>query len=158
MMGLRSEILSILQAHLQEFMEYQRKGPHQGFWRLKANLTIPDENTIVKMVKPEDVVLTESMQVGQQQLLDAGYSANTDEGDDEQATIVKAKDGTPLTITQQLAPWMTTKNVLQAAQHKAMLKLYGEGDPTGRGEAFSYLKVSMKDVFVREGEKKPGSM
>ena len=109
------------------------------------------------MVKPEDVVLTESMQVGQQQLLDAGYSANTDEGDDEQATIVKAKDGTPLTITQQLAPWMTTKNVLQAAQHKAMLKLYGEGDPTGRGEAFSYLKVSMKDVFVREGEKKPGS-
>ncbi|CAG7847620.1 Putative transcription initiation factor TFIID 111 kDa subunit AltName: Full=TAFII-111; AltName: Full=TBP-associated factor 111 kDa [Serendipita indica DSM 11827] len=145
-----------LKAHLQEFMEYQRKGPHQGFWRLKPNLTIPDESTIVKMVKPEDVVLTESMQVGQQQLLDAGYSADTNEADDEQATIVKAKDGTPLTITQQLAPWMTTKNVLQAAQHKAMLKLYGEGDPTGRGEAFSYLKVSMKDVFVREGEKKPG--
>ncbi|KIM19627.1 hypothetical protein M408DRAFT_334323 [Serendipita vermifera MAFF 305830] len=145
-----------LKAHLQEFMEYQRKGPHQGFWRLKQNLVIPDESSIVKMVKPEDVVLTESMQVGQQQLLDAGYSANTDEADDEQATIVKAKDGTPLTITQQLAPWMTTKNVLQAAQHKAMLKLYGEGDPTGRGEAFSYLKVSMKDVFVREGEKKPG--
>ena len=138
-------------------MEYQRKGPHQGFWRLKPNLAIPDESTIVKMVKPEDVVLTESMQVGQQQLLDAGYSADTNEADDEQATIVKAKDGTPLTITQQLAPWMTTKNVLQAAQHKAMLKLYGEGDPTGRGEAFSYLKVSMKDVFVREGEKKPGS-
>ncbi|PVF94488.1 hypothetical protein CPB86DRAFT_876346 [Serendipita vermifera] len=145
-----------LKAHLQEFMEYQRKGPHQGFWRLKGNLQIPDESSIVKMVKPEDVVLAESMQVGQQQLLDAGYSANTEEADDEQATIVKAKDGTPLTITQQLAPWMTTKNVLQAAQHKAMLKLYGEGDPTGRGEAFSYLKVSMKDVFVREGEKKPG--
>ncbi|KAG8834348.1 hypothetical protein FRC17_009116 [Serendipita sp. 399] len=145
-----------LKAHLQEFMEYQRKGPHQGFWRLKPNLNIPDESSIVKMVKPEDVVLAESMQVGQQQLLDAGYSADTGDPDDEQATIVKAKDGTPLTITQQLAPWMTTKNVLQAAQHKAMLKLYGEGDPTGRGEAFSYLKVSMKDVFVREGEKKPG--
>ena len=39
----------------------------------------------------------------------------------------------------------------------AMLKLYGEGDPTGRGEAFSYLKVSMKDVFVKQGEKKPES-
>src|SRR5258706_2425183 len=138
-------------------MEYQRKGLHQGYWRLKGNLTIPDEAAIVKMVKPEDVALTESMQVGQQQLLDAGFSGTTDDADDEQATIVKAKDGTPLTITQQLAPWMTTKNVLQAAQQKAMLKLYGEGDPTGRGEAFSYLKVSMKDVFVKQGEKKPES-
>lgn len=28
----------------------------------------------------------------------------------------------------------------------------GEGDPTGRGEAFSFIRVSMKDIFVKAGE------
>ena len=52
----------------------------------------------------------------------------------------------------KLAPWITTKNFLQATQAKAMLRLHGEGDPTGRGEAFSFIRVSMKDIFVRAGE------
>lgn len=32
-----------------------------------------------------------------------------------------------------------------------MLKLYGEGDPSGRGEAFSFLKTSMKGGFRAQG-------
>ena len=37
-------------------------------------------------------------------------------------------------------------------QTNAMLKLHGEGDPTGRGEGFSFIRISMKDIFLKAGE------
>ena len=125
-------------------MEYHRRGPHQGFWRLKPGWTIPTDAEMLKMVIPEHVVLSESMQVGQRHLHDAGYgkAEEAEEGGDE----------SKLSIEQQLAPWITTKNFIHATQAKAMLKLHGEGDPTGRGEAFSFVRVSMKEIFVRAGE------
>jgi transcription initiation factor TFIID subunit 1, fungi type len=125
-------------------MEYHRRGPHQGFWRLKSNWTVPSDADMLKMVGPEQVVLTESMQVGQRHLQDAGYSQAADaaEGDDQ----------SNLSVKQQLAPWITTKNFLFATQAKAMLRLHGDGDPTGRGEAFSFIRISMKDIFVKAGE------
>jgi hypothetical protein len=124
-------------------MEYHRRGPHQGFWRLKPTWIIPSDADMLKMVGPEQVVLTESMQVGQRHLQDAGYSqmADSAEGDE-----------TNLSVEQQLAPWITTKNFLFATQAKAMLRLHGDGDPTGRGEAFSFIRISMKDIFVKAGE------
>lgn len=124
-------------------MEYHRRGPHQGFWRLKDFVTIPSDADMLKMVTPEQVVLSESMQVGMRHLQDAGYGG---------AETTKDEDESKLSIEQQLAPWITTKNFLQATQAKAMLRLHGEGDPTGRGEAFSFIRVSMKDIFVRAGE------
>jgi transcription initiation factor TFIID subunit 1, fungi type len=125
-------------------MEYHRRGPHQGFWRLKQGITIPTDAEMLKMVNPEQVVLMESMQVGQRHLQDLGYSgaAEVDEGGDESG----------LSIEQQLAPWITTKNFLFATQAKAMLRLHGDGDPSGRGEAFSFIRISMKDIFVKAGE------
>ena len=33
-----------------------------------------------------------------------------------------------------------------------MLQLHGEGDPTGRGEAFSCIRISMKEIFVGADE------
>ena len=128
---------------MQEFMEYHRRGPHQGFWRLKASWTIPSDTDMLKMVTPEQVVLSESMQVGQRHLQDSGYSYNGEVAEEDEGN---------LSIEQQLAPWITTKNFLFATQAKAMLKLHGEGDPTGRGEAFSFIRVSMKDIFVKAGE------
>lgn len=122
-------------------MEYHRRGPHQGFWRLKANWNIPSDAEMLKMVGPEQVVLTESMQVGQRHLQDLGYSQAVEDGDDSN-----------LSVEQQLAPWITTKNFLFATQAKAMLRLHGDGDPTGRGEAFSFIRISMKDIFVKAGE------
>ncbi|KAI0308313.1 TAF1 transcription initiation factor TFIID subunit TAF1 [Multifurca ochricompacta] len=103
-----------MRQRLKEFMEYHRRGPHQGFWRLKPNWVVPSKAEMLKMVGPEQIVLSESM--------------------------------------QQLAPWITTKNFIFATQAKAMLRLHGEGDPTGRGEAFSFIRVSMKDIFVKAGE------
>ncbi|KAH9835861.1 atypical/TAF1 protein kinase [Rhodofomes roseus] len=132
-----------MRQRLKEFMEYHRRGPHQGFWRLKGTWTIPSDIDMLKMVTPEQVVLSESMQVGQRHLQDAGYSFNGEVAEDDEGN---------LSIEQQLAPWITTKNFLFATQAKAMLRLHGEGDPTGRGEAFSFVRVSMKDIFVKAGE------
>jgi transcription initiation factor TFIID subunit 1 len=133
----------VMMPAFQEFMEYHRRGPHQGFWRLKASWTIPSDADMLKMVGPEQVVLSESMQVGQRHLQDAGYS---------QVADVAEGDESNLSVEQQLAPWITTKNFLFATQAKAMLRLHGDGDPTGRGEAFSFIRISMKDIFVKAGE------
>ncbi|KAL0578462.1 hypothetical protein V5O48_003511 [Marasmius crinis-equi] len=132
-----------MRQRLKEFMEYHRRGPHQGFWRLKPDLTIPTDAEMLKMVDPEAVVLQESMQVGQRHLHDSGYGETTVDYDQDQ---------TKLSVEQQLAPWITTKNFLYATQAKAMLKLHGDGDPSGRGEAFSFIRISMKDIFVKAGE------
>jgi transcription initiation factor TFIID subunit 1 len=84
------------------------------------------------------------MQVGQQHLHDTGYSNDADEDNDDDA------DGE--SFEQQMAPWRTTRNFMMASQGKAMLKLHGEGDPTGRGEGFSFIKTSMKGGFKAIGE------
>lgn len=136
-----------MRQRLKEFMEYHRRGPHQGFWRLKASVTIPTDAEMLKLVGPEQVVLMESMQVGQRHLQDLGYSQTADvEGEEE------GEGESKLSIEQQLAPWITTKNFLYATQAKAMLRLHGDGDPSGRGEAFSFIRISMKDIFVKAGE------
>ncbi|KAH8990178.1 TAF1 transcription initiation factor TFIID subunit TAF1 [Lactarius hatsudake] len=119
-------------------------GPYSSFWRLKPNWVVPSKAEMLKMVGPEQIVLSESMQVGQRHLQDAGYSGTQDTGGDD--------DDSHLSIEQQLAPWITTKNFIFATQAKAMLRLHGDGDPTGRGEAFSFIRVSMKDIFVKAGE------
>ncbi|KAI6153774.1 TAF1 transcription initiation factor TFIID subunit TAF1 [Pisolithus tinctorius] len=134
-----------MRQRLKEFMEYHRRGPHQGFWRLKPTTIVPSESDMLKMVGPEQVVLMESMQVGQRHLQDSGYTQTADVDGDEEGE-------SKLSIEQQLAPWITTKNFLFATQAKAMLRLHGEGDPTGRGEAFSFIRISMKDIFVKAGE------
>ena len=67
-------------------MEYHRRGPHQGFWRLKEGIIIPPDQDMLKMVTPEQVVLSESMQVGQRHLQDAGYGQAADSAKDDDET------------------------------------------------------------------------
>lgn len=129
---------------LKDFMEYVRRGQNQGFWMMKTESKGFEE--VMREVKPEDVVLSEAMLVGQRHLLDAGYGKGGEEVD------MNEEDESKMDIEQQLAPWITTKNFLNATQNKAMLKLHGEGDPTGRGEGYNFVRVSMKDIFLREGE------
>lgn len=126
-------------------MEFVRKGDNQGFWMIKGTVHIPNEQEMLKMAEPEMVCLAESMQVGLRALQDAGYADGAEEGG-------AGDDDSKLDIEQQLAPWITTKNFVNANANKAMLKLHGDGDPTGRGEAFSFLRTSMKDIFLRAGE------
>lgn len=135
-----------MRQRMKEFMEYHRRDKDQGFWKLKPDHVPPTEADLQSKLPPEHVCLIEAMQAGQRHLLDAGYTKTAEGYDDEN------QDESKMDIEQLLAPWITTKNFLHATQGKAMLKLYGEGDPSGRGEAFSFLRVSMKDVFIRAGE------
>lgn len=135
-----------IRTKLKEFAEFQRTGASVGFWKLKSNNPLPDEEELRKLATPEMICLYESMLVGQRHLQDAGYGKSAEEDDNTDENESK------LTIEEQLAPWIITRNFINATQGKAMLKLYGEGDPTGRGEGFSFVRVSMKDIFLRAGE------
>ncbi|CAD6884023.1 unnamed protein product [Tilletia caries] len=140
-----------MRQRLKDIMEYNRRAgdPNQGFWKLKSGVAIPSDLDLYKPLPPEHVCLCEAMQAGQRYLLDLGYTKSAEGADDG------AADESKMDIEQLLAPWLTSKNFLNAAQNKAMLKLHGDGDPSGRGEAFSFLRVSMKEVFVRAGEVQP---
>ncbi|KAI4251445.1 MAG: hypothetical protein LQ352_004845 [Teloschistes flavicans] len=127
---------------MKEFMQFDKGGKE---WEMRSGEAIPDEETIRSMVKPEDVCLLESMQVGQQHLQDAGFGKGDDDAEGDAANLVRG-------IEQLLAPWFTTRNFLNAVQGKAMLELHGDGDPSGRGEAFSFIKTSMKGGFKAMGE------
>ena len=128
---------------MKEFMQYSKD--HKE-WEMRAGESIPDATTLRSMVKPEDVCLLESSQIGLRHLQDAGYGRDTEDSDEDD----DGKEGQSL--EQQLAPWHTTKNFINATQGKAMLQLHGEGDPSGRGEAFSFIRTSMKGGFRAEGE------
>ncbi|KAJ3316030.1 hypothetical protein HDV04_000239 [Boothiomyces sp. JEL0838] len=133
---------------LKEFAQYLKKGENTGWWKLKNNLILPDEEGIRKMVTPESICLQHSTLVGQQRLHDAGYGLedfkeiDDDDGENE----------SHLDIELQLAPWITTKNFIIAATGKGMVQLFGPGDPTGCGEGFSYIRASMKEMFFHHGE------
>ncbi|CAM0136853.1 hypothetical protein VKS41_007438 [Umbelopsis sp. WA50703] len=134
-----------IRQRLKEFLEYHRRNKEGGggYWKPKGGEP-PSEEDLRKMVTPEMVCLHESTMVGERHLEDFGYG-NVNEDDDG--------DGdSKLEVEQQLAPWFATRNFINATQGKAMLKLYGAGDPTGRGEGFSFIRVSMKGIFLRAGE------
>lgn len=130
---------------LKEFMEYQRSGKDQGFWKVKQGKSLPNEESIRNMIAPEDIALLEAMQVGQQHLEDSGYGKTVDDDRDDQ-------DG--MSLEEQLAPWNISRNFINAIQGKAMLQLHGDGDPTARGEGFSFLRTSMKGGFKAANEDK----
>lgn len=123
---------------LKEFIKYYKD---EKVWRVKPGDVVPDEVTVRSWVKPEDICVIDAMQVGLRHLGDAGFGQeNADDGSEDE------KDGA--SIEQQLAPWKTSKNFLDAATGKAMLQLHGEGDPSGCGLAFSFIKTSMKGGYL----------
>ncbi|CAH0014971.1 unnamed protein product [Clonostachys rhizophaga] len=154
---------------LKEFLQYDRSG-EKGMWRLKPGEILPDESSVRAMIKPEEVSLLDAMQLGIKELEDAGYDprnanfdddvqmadADADDGDDddEGSKIVKAAGGGKKaaqqeeTLADKMAPWKTTKAFIDACAQKAMLQLHGEGDPTGHGLGFSFIRTSMKGGYI----------
>jgi transcription initiation factor TFIID subunit 1 len=135
---------------MREFMKYEKvskAGGNEGsgVWVPPPGTQVPNAETMRGWIRPEAVCVLDSMQVGVQHLADLGISENKD-GDEDKDVDEGAN------IELQLAPWRATKNFLNACQSKAMLKLHGEGDPTGRGEGFSFVKTSMKGGFTAFGE------
>ncbi|KAF2685739.1 hypothetical protein K458DRAFT_430458 [Lentithecium fluviatile CBS 122367] len=129
-------------SRMREIMKYVKE---TGTWEPQAGETIPDEPTLRTWIKPEDICLIDSMHAGDKQLLDAGIKTNEIVQDGEEG-------GDNEQLELKLAPWNTTKNFLNACTGKAMLEVNGLGDPTARGEGFSFIKVSMKGGFKDIGE------
>lgn len=129
---------------MREFMAYDKIN---SSWQPKQGDVVPEDATMRGWIKPDDICLLDSMQVGDLYLRDIGYNdgGEADVADDDDDKETQSLD-------QQLAPWQTTKNFINACQGKAMLQLHGEGDPTGRGEALSFIKTSMKGGFKAVGE------
>ncbi|GMG55345.1 unnamed protein product [Ambrosiozyma monospora] len=144
---------------LKEFMEYQRSGEDNGFWKVKASEKLPTYEETRTMISPDDVSLVESMQFGKLYLedLEALRKEKLDvtkgtgnSNSNNRSSSKKEKDYTnDESLVVQLAPWNATRNFIHATQGKAMLQVIGEGDPSKRGEAISFLRTSMKGGFIR---------
>ncbi|OBA22631.1 hypothetical protein METBIDRAFT_164164 [Metschnikowia bicuspidata var. bicuspidata NRRL YB-4993] len=152
---------------LKEFMEYQRQGDDQGFWKIRGADAVPTEEEIKSMITPEDAALLDCMQHGQQVLDDIESLYNDDarkldfrkdkkENEkedietDEKKELEKKKDkNTDIdeTIDEGLTPWSSSRSFIISNQTKAMLQLNGEGDPTGIGLGFSFLRATQKHGF-----------
>ncbi|KAJ5168881.1 transcription initiation factor TFIID [Penicillium canariense] len=129
----------------QKVKDFLQHDKDTKYWK-PLDPVLPDQETIRSWVQPEDVCLLESMQVGQQHLHDTGFGNDAENGGENE------EDEESESFEQLMAPWKATRNFLLASQGKAMLKLHGEGDPTGRGEGFSFIKTSMKGGFKAIGE------
>ena len=125
---------------MKEFMSHSKE--HKE-WEMKDGEAVPDEEYLQNLITPEIICQLDSMYAGQQALNDAGYGYDDDDDDDE--------GGEKQSLEQNLAPWRLTKNFEAATLNKAMLTLHGEGDPSGRGEAFSFMKTSMKGGYRSQG-------
>ncbi|KAI8961951.1 hypothetical protein F5Y11DRAFT_324617 [Daldinia sp. FL1419] len=121
---------------MKEFLQYDRE---KKTWVLPEGQGLTDEAGIRSMIKPEDACLIEAMQIGQQLLANAGYDPKDR---DEQDESVEEP------LVARMAPWELTKNFIDACAHKAMVALHGEGDPTGHGLGFSFIKTSMKGGYI----------
>ncbi|KAI1852080.1 hypothetical protein JX266_002933 [Neoarthrinium moseri] len=125
---------------MKEFYVYNKE---TKTWGYKEGDAPWDESFIRQQLKPEDVVLIEATQVGASMLQSAGYDPKAPsftEDDDEL--------GADIPLVAKLAPWQITKNFIDACQGKAMVALHGEGDPTGHGLGFSFIKTSMKGGYI----------
>jgi hypothetical protein len=129
----------------QKVKDFLQHDKDTKYWK-PLDPVLPDQDTIRSWVQPEDVCLLESMQIGQQHLHDTGYGNDAETGGENE------EDEEHESFEQQMAPWKATRNFLLASQGKAMLKLHGEGDPTGRGEGYNFIKTSMKGGFKAIGE------
>jgi hypothetical protein len=127
---------------MREIMAYNKDNQT---WEPKtqADYRLMDMDYLRMEIQPEDVCLIDAMQVGHRALQDSGYG----KGADSEADV-----GDNAAIDEKLAPWRASKNFLIACGDTAMIALHGEGDPTGRGEGFSFAKISMKGGFQAPGE------
>ncbi|KAK2014856.1 transcription initiation factor TFIID subunit 1 [Colletotrichum eremochloae] len=153
---------------LKEFLVYAKV--EKGLWGLRPNEQLMDENSIRAMIKPEDVCLIDGMQLGMQMLEDAGFDPNNvnleedneepaEEDDDERTGAGTAKGSKKAAekneekLADKMAPWKTSKAFIDACAGKAMLKLHGQGDPTGHGLGFSFIRTSMKGGYIETVQK-----
>ncbi|MEN2497735.1 MAG: Transcription initiation factor TFIID subunit 1 [Marteilia pararefringens] len=114
-----------------------KNGNLVNYWILRDDFVIPDETIVSKMVSPEECCSFYSMIVAYQRLRDNGYVNKLVSLDDEDNLLdnnVRMED------ELLAAPWNTTKTYLECQRGRAQYQVYGNADPTGSGEGFSFVK------------------
>eukprot|EP01119_Soliformovum_irregulare_P015805 TRINITY_DN4508_c0_g1_i1.p1 TRINITY_DN4508_c0_g1~~TRINITY_DN4508_c0_g1_i1.p1 ORF type:complete len:1471 (+),score=537.36 TRINITY_DN4508_c0_g1_i1:58-4470(+) len=148
---------------LKDCADFQRGGDDSGWWTVKDQSQLPNEDELRSMVTPEHVVLHESMQHGLYRLQQSGIVRFTGitpafisaiQHLDQEADISIRKAAHRLEEELQLTPWNLTSNFVNAIQGKGVLQLSGLGDPSGRGEAYSFVKVPQKGASKKINKEK----
>ena len=164
---------------LKEFLAFKksdREANRPGYWTLRIDPDNPEkdqtkylkgEEEIRQLIKPEDTCLLDGMYLGMKMLEEAGYDPRLaalnedDDGEGEEGKAAKAgkKSGEKgeESSAEKMAPWKTTKAFIDASNNKAMLQLHGEGDPTGHGLGFSFIRTSMKGGYLEQFQNGPMS-
>lgn len=151
---------------LKEYAESQRAGSESGTWLLKVDAPSLGEDDLRALVTPEQVCIYEAMLAGQQRMMDAGLindttsavledDANDDSksADDDQSSQHQQETSTNPSISaakqaNQAAPWSLSSGFLNAINSNGMVRLDGLGDPSGRGEMFSFVKGTPPSLQV----------
>jgi len=122
-----------------------------NYWILKDDFAIPDESIICKFVTPEECCAFYTSMVALQVLRDNGYVNKLVSLDDHEDTLMSDTNGT-MEDELAAAPWNTSKTYLESQRGRAIYQVYGHGDPTGRGDGFSFIKRVLRpprdDTFL----------
>lgn len=149
---------------LKEFLKYVRPDKDNnrpGYWALPPGQPLMDEEGIRALIKPEDTCLIDGMNLGMKMLEDAGFDprlAVIQDNEDVDADGEKGKKAGEKgeeSLAEKMAPWKTSKAFIDACTGKAMLQLHGEGDPTGHGLGFSFIRTSMKGGYLEQLQNGP---
>ena len=137
---------AILKKWLKEQSELYKTGRDEGWWKLLSSAPNLTEEELRNLMTPEMVCCYETMLASKQKLLDAGFYTNLeDQLQDEE--LLESGEASNVDDEIKLAPWHVTHNFLLATQGKALLELYGNGDPTGCGQGFSFIRIPVKSTF-----------
>ena len=113
-----------IRKRLKECSDFQRGGNDSGWWTVKEGFKYPTEDELMKMVEPEQLCSFESMQAGQQSLVDLGVDkltqvkevgrALSQMNDEEQLQLI----GEFILTRLSMAPWTVT-NAYKAARDRS---------------------------------------
>jgi transcription initiation factor TFIID subunit 1 len=152
-----------IRKRLKHCAEFRRGGDDCGSWLLKDTFQLPSDEEIRRMISPEEVCAYESMLSGAQRLHDFGIERLHQVTPALQAAVQSVPAGHALRKAckfieeeLQLTSWNLTQNFINAMQGKGLLQITGFGDPSGRGEAYSYLRLAQKVANPKiEKDKEP---
>lgn len=139
----------------------------QNCWVMKKDFKLETEEEIRKKTTAEEVVLHECMQAGLQRLQD-NIGTTEYHHDWISSEISRQFDEHPkgrvMKLIEEellLTPWNLSTNFVnatgtQTSDTNVVLQLTGFGDPSGKGEGFSFLKVPLK-VKSKDGQDATGA-
>ena len=147
---------------LRKFTSFDRTG--DGTWTFDpsdARPTLPTDAEIEAMTTLDDACLFDCQQAVLIRLRGLGVPVQVDmtnlhrnvkalyERQDPRFRIARF-----IAEELELAAWNLTSNFIDSARSKSILQLAGLGDPSGRGEAFSYLRLPMKIANLKKDKEK----